>query len=96
MTRARGTQADYVAAIQAHLDATAGERQYDSIQTAVTYRGDPNETYAAEAQALFEWRSAVWSYALTELAKVTAGERAAPEIADFLAELPAVGWPAAA
>lgn len=83
----------YSAAVQQLLDQTAGERRYDSIQTAVTYRDDPNPQFASEAAALFAWRSAVWTYADTELAKVEAGERAVPTIAEFLTELPSIDWP---
>lgn len=83
----------YSAAVQQLLDATAGERRYDSIQTAVTYRDDPNPQFASEAAALFAWRSAVWTYAYAELAKVEAGQRAVPTIAEFLTELPSIDWP---
>jgi hypothetical protein len=88
------TQEDYARAIQARLDATARERQYDSIQAAVSYLGDPNPTYAAEAAALRDWRSAVWTYALAQLALVAAGDRAPPTVTDLLAELPTIVWPA--
>jgi hypothetical protein len=81
-------------AIQTHLDSRAQERRYDSIQTAVTYRDDPNTSFAAEGGALFAWRSAVWTYALAELAKVQAGQRDIPTTADFIAELPPLVWPA--
>lgn len=87
------TEADYAAAIQALLDATARERQYDSMLTAATYIGDPNPQFAAEAAALIGWRSEVWTYATAQLAAVVAGERAAPAVADLLAELPAFAWP---
>ncbi len=81
-------------AIQAHLDTTARTRNYDSIQSAITYRGDPNPQFAAEGQALFEWRSAVWTYATEQLAAVEAGDREAPETAEaFIAELPPFEWP---
>jgi hypothetical protein len=85
--------AGYSMAIQAHLDAKAAERLYDGIQTAVSYRDDANPQFAAEAAALFAWRSAVWTYATVELDKVTAGEREQPGVEDFLAELPAFVWP---
>ncbi len=88
------TVEDYSRAIQAHLDAKARERQYDGIQTAITYRDDPNPQFAAEGAALFAWRSAVWTYSTAELAKVTAGERSQPTIEEFVAELPAFEWPA--
>ncbi|MDX0630288.1 hypothetical protein GOC91_29390 [Sinorhizobium medicae] len=86
-------QAQYSAAIQAHLDAKARERQYDGIQTAITYRGDPNPQFAAEGDALFTWRSAVWTYSTAELVKVLAGERSQPSVDEFIAELPPFVWP---
>jgi len=86
-------QAQYSAAIQAHLDAKARERQYDGIQTAITYRGDPNPQFSAEGEALFAWRSVVWTYSTAELVKVLAGERAQPSVEEFMAELPAFQWP---
>lgn len=89
------TQDDYTRAIQAHLDAKARERQYDGIQTAITYRDDPNQQFAAEGEALFAWRSAVWTYSTAELLKVMAGERAQPSVAEFIAELPTFIWPLA-
>lgn len=81
------TQADYSAAIQAHLDAIARERQYDGIHTAIGYRDDPNPSFAAEALALFNWRSAVWTFSSAELAKVTAGQRPQPSLSEFMTEL---------
>jgi hypothetical protein len=83
----------FSSAVQMHLDAKASERQYDGIQTAVTYRDDPNAQFAAEGQALFEWRSAVWSYAMAELAKVQAGTRAILSVDALVTELPAFAWP---
>lgn len=86
-------QAAYTAAIQEHLDAKARERQYDGIQTAITYRDDPNPQFAAEGAALFSWRSVVWTYSTAELAKVLASERERPTVEDFIAELPEFVWP---
>ncbi|QRM43974.1 hypothetical protein [Rhizobium sp. BG4] len=83
----------YSSAIQQLLDTTAGERRYDSIQSGISYRDDENPKFAAEAAALFAWRSAVWTYADAELAKVETGERPVPTIAEFLAELPSIDWP---
>ncbi|MDW9712457.1 hypothetical protein GOB44_21655 [Sinorhizobium meliloti] len=83
-------QAQFSAAIQAHLDTEARARRYDGIQAAITYRGDPNPQFAAEAEAFFAWRSAVWSHAAAELAKVNAGERPQPSIEEFIAELPPI------
>lgn len=80
-------QAVFTAAIQRHLDAKANERYYDNIHTAIGYRGDPNASFAAEAHALFAWRSAVWTYSTAELAKVLAGERSRPNVEEFLVQL---------
>ncbi|KQY79180.1 hypothetical protein ASD52_02125 [Ensifer sp. Root142] len=87
------TQADYSNAIQVHLDAKARERQYDGIQTAITYRDDPNLQFAAEGAALFAWRSVVWTYSTAELKKVMAGDREQPTVEAFITELPAFIWP---
>jgi hypothetical protein len=86
-------QRTYTAAIQGHLDAKAREQQYDGIQTAITYRDDPNPQFAAEGAALFTWRSAVWTYSTAELAKVLSGERDRPSVEAFITELPAFVWP---
>ncbi|PRD42190.1 hypothetical protein C5748_17140 [Phyllobacterium phragmitis] len=86
-------QATFSAAIQAHLDATARERDYDDIERATTYRGDKNPQYAAEGQALFDWRSDVWTYVTAELEKVKSGERDQPTVEAFVEELPAFEWP---
>jgi len=85
-------QGSYSAAIQQHLDAKARERGYDGIQTAITYRDDPNPAFAAEALALFNWRSAVWTAATAMLAAVNPASP--PTIEAVLAALPAFAWPA--
>lgn len=82
-------QAVFTAAIQRHLDAKANERHYDNIHTAIGYRDDPNQRFAAEAEALFVWRSAVWTFSTAELAKALAGERGRPSVEEFLIELDA-------
>ena len=84
---------DYGERIQAMLDAAAAGKGYDTIHSIVSYRDDPNPVFAAEGKVALAWRSAVWSYAAAELAKVQAGERSAPTVAAFIAELPAPAWP---
>lgn len=81
--------------IQSLLDDTARTRRYDGIHAAISYRDDPNPQYAAEAQALFFWRSAVWTYAYSELAKVKSGVRPIPSVEEFISELPTITWPSA-
>jgi hypothetical protein len=88
------TQSDFTAGIEAHVDAVARERDYSSAVSAVSYVDDPNPQYDAEARAFRSWRSAVWTYAIDQLGKVIAGERAAPESVEALiAELPLMEWP---
>ncbi|GHC61689.1 hypothetical protein [Limoniibacter endophyticus] len=86
----------YRVATQAMLDNRATERQYDSGATLASYVNSTIPQWAQEAQAFVAWRDQVWSYALTELSKVEAGERDIPTIEDFLAELPAFEWPSSA
>jgi hypothetical protein len=84
---------DYRAAIQAHVDATARARNYDSGLTCASYVGSTNPAWAAEAAAFVPWRDAVWVYAFAELDKVQNGQRPQPSIAEIIAELPAIVWP---
>jgi hypothetical protein len=86
-------EAQFSGVIQSHMDDTARSRRYDGIHAAISYRDDPNPQYAAEAQALFLWRSAVWTYSYAELDKVKTGLRGIPSLEDFIAELPHVVWP---
>lgn len=87
------TEADYRRAVQAHIDATAAERGYDSGQTCATYVSDPLPQWAAEAAAFVVWRSEVWQLVLATLAAVAGGDPA-PSIADLIADIPAMVWPA--
>ena len=88
------TVSEYKAAIVAHLDAAAQARLYDGAVSIATYVNSTNPAWAAEATAFVAWRDAVWAYAYTELDKVMAGTRAQPTVAEILAELPAIQWPA--
>lgn len=85
--------ASYSDAIQNRLDSKAQERQYDNILSAVTYLGDPNPRFAAEAEALRLWRSDTWATSLVIMGEVLAGNRPAPSVEDLFAELPAFEWP---
>lgn len=84
---------DYRLAIQSHIDATAGQRSYDSGITCASYVGSTNPIWAAEAAAFTAWRDAVWTHAYVELAKVEGGQRPQPAVETILAELPALTWP---
>lgn len=78
------------AALQGELDARARALGYDDIKTAITYRGDPNPKFDAEAQALFVWRSAVWTQAYALLAQVQQGQAQFPTIEEAVAMMPAL------
>lgn len=85
------TAQTYAAAIEDHIDSVAKSRGYASGERMASYATDP--AFAFEAQPFVIWRGQVWVYANTELAKVQAGQRTAPTVAGFLAELPAITWP---
>ena len=87
------TVTDITGAVQAKLDATARTRNYDNILSACSYATSTHQPFASEAQALVNWRDAVWLYCYAELAKVQAGTRTMPiDTASIISELPAAPW----
>lgn len=87
------TVEDYRLAIQAHVDAAAQSRSYDSGTSLASYVASTNPQWAGEAAAFVAWRDAVWAYAYAELDKVVSAEREQPTIAAFIGELPLIDWP---
>lgn len=87
------TMADYEDAIQAIVDGTAKTKLFRDGVTLASYTASTNPVWASEAQAFVAWRDGVWTYAYAELAKVQAGERDQPNVADFLAEITPISWP---
>lgn len=87
------TLADYVAAIEAHIEATASAKAYSGAVSLAIYVNSTVPQWAAEAAAFVAWRDGVWSYAYAEMAKVQAGTRSQPTVAELVAELPSIGWP---
>lgn len=81
------TEAELIAAVQAHLDATAQERGYDNVLSACSYAGAPNP-FQSEAQAFIAWRGAVWAGCFAIQAEVQAGTRAHPTVDALIAALP--------
>jgi hypothetical protein len=79
--------ASFENAIQQHLDNEAQLKGYDNITNACSYAGAPNP-FQAEAQSFITWRGNVWAYCYGELAKVQAGTRPMPTIAQIISELP--------
>lgn len=88
------TVEDFRVAIQAHVDSTAQGRLYENGVSLASYVASGNPAWAAEAAAFVVWRDAVWLYAYAELARVEAEERVVPTVAELLAELPGIAWPA--
>lgn len=82
------TKAKYTGLLVAAMNRRARAFGYDSITTAVTYRGDPDATFAAEGEAFFNWRSAVWQYGLAQLAAVQSGNVSLPTTSEFVAGMP--------
>ena len=82
--------AGYTSQVQAYLDATAKQRNYDNIFTLCGYITDPNPKFQSEAQLAVAWRSAVWTKCYAILAEVQAGTITAPT--DIIAELPVMTW----
>lgn len=80
----------YTDKVQAHLDLTARNRNYDNIFTLCGYITDPNPKFQSEAQLAVAWRSAVWTKCYAILAEVQAGTRAMPN--DIISELPVMAW----
>lgn len=90
---AQPTLADYQAAVEAHVEATARERSYSGAVSCASYVNDPHPPWAAEAAAFVAWRSAVWLAVYARLAEVQGGAPA-PTVAGLVADLPAMVWPA--
>lgn len=84
---------DYRRAIEAHVDAVAGERNYSSGVSCASYKDSTTPQWAAEASAFIAWRDALWLYVYAELDKVQNAQRPQPTIEAFIAELDPVEWP---
>ena len=87
-------QAAFTATIQAHLDTFARTRNYDGILSAATYATSTVPKFQAEGQYAVEARDATWAKAYAILDEVMSGQRPMPSLAEVLAELPALSWPA--
>ncbi len=79
--------------VQGMLDATARSLSYDSMAVAVSYKGDPNPMWSADADALVAYRSVVWVAALPQINAVKAGTNTIPIKSLFLASLPSYTVP---
>ena len=80
-------------AVQARLDTAARRMGYDDLVSAISYRNDSNLAWAAEASALFTWRSSTWLAYFAIEADVKNSIRPMPTTEQMLLELPASPLP---
>ena len=90
--RAEIIQERLTAAINAHLDAVAGERRYDNRFTC-SLRAGYEGPFQAEGQAFSAWMDACNFTAYTIMAECKAGTRPVPTEAELIAAMPAMVWP---
>jgi hypothetical protein len=84
---------DYKNAVQAHIDAVARAKDYDSGISLDGYKGSAVEAYAADADAFTTWRDPLWLTVFGILADVQSGAIPQPTIPELIAMLPAPPWP---
>lgn len=84
--------AKYQAAHDAHLQAAAALRSYDSIHTAALRAGYPGP-WQAEGVAYAQWMDACNAAGYQILAEVMAGERPMMSVADYINMLPVLVLP---
>ena len=83
---------DYEEAVQDYLDQTVQTRGYDNVYTCLSYKGDPDPIFSAEADAVLTWRSQVWRTAQGILNQWMQGQIEQPTIQDVLNQLPQLEW----
>ena len=94
------TSADVVAAltaaVQAWLDATAGQNGYDSLASCISYQGSTIAKWDADAVAAHAWRDAVWLACFQWQQSASTNPPATfPTSAEVIAQLPqpeTFGW----
>ena len=87
------TEADFSAAIEGLFEETSRSLGYVSADRLATYVSSTIAKWREEAVAFVAWRDLVLVKAYEILAAVQSGQRQAPSVSAFLAELPAVSWP---
>lgn len=88
-------QAEIVNMVQNLIDETAQQKRYDDGLSCVSYVGDPDEEFNADAVAFVAWRGRCWRTCYNILASVTAGTVAPEDVTDeyVLERLPIMEWP---
>lgn len=83
---------DYKNAVQAHIDAVARAKDYDSGISLAGYKGSAVDAYAGDADAFTTWRDPLWLNVFGILADVQSGAIPQPTIPELIAMLPAPPW----
>lgn len=81
----------FIAAMEGHYDAVAQAKKYDNRLTCALRAGYAGP-FQSDGIAFAQWMDACNAYGFTELAKIQAGERNAPSVEDWIAELPVAPW----
>lgn len=90
------TEADFSAAIDAHVDLVAQARGYRDAVSVTSYATSTKPAYAADAAAFVAWRDELWDTVFAIYAAVTAGQRPPPATtAALIAEISEIVWPEA-
>jgi len=90
----QNTKEAFRLAVDAHVDATAQSKGYNSAAHCASYVASTHAPWAAEATAFVAWRDQVWLFVFQQLALVEAGTIPAPTSPQELIDtLPAIQWP---
>lgn len=82
----------YQKAHDAHLEAAARSRRYDSIHTAALRAGYPGP-FHAEGVAFATWMDACNAAGYRVMAQINAGDMPPPTVAEYIAMLPELVLP---
>lgn len=88
-------QTEIVNMVQNLIDETAQQKRYDDGLSCVSYEGDPDEEFNADAVAFKAWRGCCWRTCYNILNSVTAGTVAPEDVTDayVIERLPVMEWP---
>lgn len=88
-------QEEIVNMVQNIIDETAHQKRYDDGLSCVSYVGDPDEEFNADAVAFKAWRGHCWRTCYNILNSVKAGTVAPEDVTDqyVIDRLPVMEWP---
>ena len=88
-------ETEIVNMVQNIIDETAQQKRYDDGLSCVSYVGDPDEEFNADAVAFVAWRGRCWRTCYNTLNSVKAGTVAPEDVTDayVIERLPVMEWP---